>query len=169
MVVDFIPIFIEEFKQVQYYTVKLEGKAVSEFRDFQQRLGANPINKIELAEINRYIEKIGNEYGAYPQHFRHEEAAEALPPGYHTFIETDNYNNYGLRLYCIRLCPSVVILLNGDRKTNQKAQRCPNCRPHFERASILSKAIDRAIVDGYMSILDEEMKLEIDDDFELEI
>ncbi|MBI2284191.1 MAG: hypothetical protein HYU71_10815 [Bacteroidetes bacterium] len=169
MIVEFIPIFIDEFERVQYYTVRLEGRAVSEFKDFQTRLGKNAEDRVELSEINRYIEKIGNEYGAYPEHFRHEEAAEALPPGYHTFIETDNYNDYGLRLYCIRLCPSVVILLNGDRKVNQKAQRCPNCRPHFEKASIISKAINRAIVDGYMRVVDEKMELEIDGDFELEI
>lgn len=142
---------------------------MSEFRDFQTRMGNKEENQLELSEINRYIEKIGNEFGAFPQHFRHEKAAEALPPYYHTFIDSNKQNDYGLRLYCIRMSNSVVILLNGDRKTKQKAQDCLNCRIHFERANKIAKAIDNAISDGFMGINEDEMLLEIDEDFDLEI
>lgn len=126
-------------------------------------------NKIELAEINRYIQLIGSKYGAIEQHFKNEDAAERLPPPYHQFIETEDPNNYGLRLYCIRLSPSVVILLNGDRKTARKVSRCDNCKMHFNLAVGLAKKITQAILDGQMGIDEEERELWMDDDFELNL
>lgn len=150
---------------MHYYSVRYEGRQNSEFKDFQLRMALG--NVVELAEINRYIEMIGQKYGAYEQHFKGEDAAERLPPPYHRFIESDNYDDFGLRLYCIRLSPSVVILLNGDHKTKRKALECKNCKPHFTKAVALAKKINQAILDGYIEINEEEKELWIEDDFEL--
>lgn len=150
---------------MHYYTVRYEGNQYSEFKDFQLRMSVD--NNIELAEINRHIENIGKKYGAWPKHFKDEDAAERLPPPYHQFIETDDPNNYGLRLYCIRLSPSIVILLNGYRKTQLKVANCENCKPHFAKATALAKKITQAIVDGDMEINEDEKEILIEDDFEL--
>lgn len=121
----------------------------------------------ELAEINRYINNIGKRFGATTNQFRHEGAADGLPPPYHPFIETDNPDDYGIRLYCIRISPSIVILLNGDSKTHQKAALCENCKPHFERANVLANKITQAIQQGDIEIGEDERQLTTYDDFEL--
>lgn len=164
MIAEIVEIPALAFKKVHFYSVRLEGRVNSEFRDFQLRM-AQKGNKAELAEINRYIENIGKKFGAFPNQFRDEGAADGLPPPYHQFVESDEPNDYGLRLYCIRLSPSVVILLNGDRKTNLKAQLCDNCRQHFDKANALAGKITQAIVDGYIEM--DEKEILIDEDFEL--
>ena len=150
---------------MHFYSVCFEDRKNSEFKDFQLRMAQN--NAVELAEINRYIELIGQKYGALEHHFKGEDAAERLPPPYHHFIETDDYDNYGLRLYCIRLSPSVVILLNGDRKTTRKVLECNNCKPHFTKAVALAKKINQSIIEGFIEINEEEKEIEVEDGFEL--
>lgn len=168
MIVSILPIARLQFDRVNYYTVKIEGRTSSEFADFQRRM-SNERDGRELAELNRYIERIGDRYGAYPNHFKDEDAAERLPPPYHKFIETDEPDNYGIRLYCIRLTPSIVILLNGDRKTALKVKDCSNCYRHFDLARTLSKKITEAINDGDIELNEETKEIEIAEDFELTI
>jgi hypothetical protein len=168
LIVEIVQIPALAFKKVHFYSVRLEGRVNSEFRDFQLRMNQKG-NQIELAEINRHIENIGKRFGAYPKQFRDEGAADGLPPPYHEFLESDDPDDYGLRLYCIRLSPSVVILLNGDRKTNLKARLCDNCKPHFEKANALAGKITQAILDGYMEIDEDEKEIQIEEDFELTI
>lgn len=141
---------------------------MSEFRDFQQRMSVNKKDELELNEIRRYIEKIGKEWGAYPKHFKHERAAERLPPPYH-YIETEDANDYGLRLYCIRLTPEIVILLNGGRKTNLDPELCNNCSKHFTLANRISNKINEAINDGYIELNHTTGEIDIEEDFELDI
>lgn len=169
MIIDILPISNLRFELVQYYTIRVEGRGKSEFNDFTERMRREDRNSKELAEINRYIEQIGKFYGAYGQHFRHEGAAEGLPPPYHEFLESENEQDFGLRLYCIRLSPSIVILLNGDRKTTLKAQNCDNCRKHFSLAQQVAKVINQAIADGYIEINEAEKEIDIEEDFDLSI
>lgn len=165
MIVQLIPIPALTFNKVHYYSVRYEGREYSEFNDFQLRMAVD--NSVELAEINQYIKNIGSKYGADPRHFRDEGAADGLPPPYHQFLESDNSDDYGLRLYCIRLSSSVVVLLNGDRKTKLKVQDCENCKPHFEKAGALAKKITQAILDRDMEVDEEEKEIIIEADFEL--
>lgn len=157
------------FEKVMYYTVQLEGKEISEFRDFQQRLSLTERDRLELNEIRVYIQQIGMKWGAKPSHFRNEREADGLPPSYH-FFETEGTEDFGLRLYCIRLCDEIVILLNGDRKTQQKAQACTNCKVHFELANKIARSINTAIADGDIW-LDTSLKEIViaEEDFELNI
>lgn len=157
-----------QFARVHYYTIRVE-KRQPEFSDFVRRMAVDERDADELAEINRYIEQIGEHFGAYPVHFRKEDDAEGLPPPYHDFIGTDMPNDYGLRLYCIRLTPSIVILLNGDRKSARKVQQCGNCYKHFNLARRLSRQITSALVDGFITINEVNRIIEQDEDFELEI
>ena len=169
MIVEIVPLSTLAFEKVHYYTVRLDGRPDSEFKDFITRMSQKKNDSIELAEINRYIQKIGDEYGAHKEHFKEEDAAERLPPPYHQFIETGEPDDYGLRLYCIRLTPSVVILLNGDRKTALKVKNCKNCYKHFDRARKISRKITKAITDGLIEIKDDDKEIIVDDDYELNI
>ncbi|MDN3654045.1 hypothetical protein QWZ08_00320 [Ferruginibacter paludis] len=165
MVVHLLPIPSLALEKVRYYTVLLENKGISEFRDFIQRAAQH--SPVELAEINRYIQQIGEKYGASENHFKPEDAAERLPPPYHEFIETEDVNDFGLRLYCIRLTTGIVILLNGDRKTALKVKDCEKCYRHFDLARKIARKINAAILDGYIEINDSAREIEVEQDFEL--
>lgn len=169
MLVRIVPILNLNYEKVQYYTVVLEGKEMSEFRDFQQRMSVNENDRVELNEIRRYIKQIGVEWGAHPKHFKHERAAERLPPPYH-YIETEDPDDYGLRLYCIRLCNEIVILLNGARKTHRDPEQCPACGPHFKMANRIARKINKAIEEKMIRLDADNREIVIDDhEFELEI
>lgn len=143
-----------EYKKVTYYVLHVEDRMRNEFADFQYRMKLIERYKEELQKILYRIADLGDKFGAEPKYFRHERAAEALPsPDYH-YLEVDEngQEEYGLRLYCLRLTNEVVLLLNGDIKTTEKADDCPNCGKHFRFANRVSKAIDEAIVGKRMSI-----------------
>lgn len=168
MIVEIVPISNLKYEKVSWYTVRLKNRELSEFRDFQYRMAKNKRDEAELNEIRRYIKQIGKYLGAHPKHFKHERAAERLPPPYH-YIETDDPNDYGLRLYCIRLCNEIVILLNGGRKTHHDPEKCPNCSAHFKLANRISVKINEAIKEKRIELNPETKEIEIDEDFELEI
>ena len=169
MIVEIVPIQNLRYEKVTYYTARVEGRDASEFRDFQQRMSANTNDQIELNEIRRYIQKIGNEWGAEPVHFKDERAAERLPPPYYHFIDSDDPNDYGLRLYCIRLTKEIVILLNGGRKTDRNPERCKNCSQHFKFANRLAEKINEAITEKFIYLNSDTREIEIDEDFDLEL
>lgn len=130
-----------QFSKTWFYTVQVEGRPMSEFQDFQKRMQRDKKDKNQVAEINRFIKQIGKYYGAQDRYFKREGNAERLPPPTHRFIESDGETDFGLRLYCVRISDEIVILLNGDRKTTQKLQDCPNCKPHFDFANMISDLI----------------------------
>lgn len=150
--------------KVTFYSAQLGDRLTTEFTDFKNR--AIQINNEELAELLRFIQNIGQKYGAAAEHFKKEDNAERLPPPYY-HISTEAPNDYGLRLYCIRLTNKIVILLNGDKKTAQKTQNCKNCKKHFMIAKRISKSIDNAISDNYIEL--KNFEIQIEDDFELTI
>ena len=119
----------------------------------------------QLGMILQFIKDIGKKYGARKAHFRHERAADALPPPY--YIQPGKPNKYGLRLYCIRLSDQVVVLLNGDLKIENDPEDCPNCRRHFRFANALARRLDEALRNKELLIADRE--LHMDDDFEIEL
>lgn len=119
----------------------------------------------QLGMILQYIEEIGEKYGALRGHFKHERSADALPPPY--YIQPGKPNRYGLRLYCIRLSNEIVVLLNGDLKTENNPEDCPNCRRHFRFANALARRLDEAI--RAKDIILNGKELEMDDDFEVEL
>ncbi len=154
------------FDKVHFYTIKIDEQ-ISEFTDFVSRMRQSELNTHELGELIAFIGEIGAKYGASKNRFRHEAAADALavPAVSHIDIESEEKIHYGLRLYCIRLSDSIVILLNGDRKITQKAQDCPNCKFHFQLANKISIKITKAIIEK--EILLDSKNILFDEDFEL--
>ena len=156
-----------QFSKVSYYTVQVDGRPLSEFRDFQTRMQQNEKDKKQVAEINRLIENIGKKHGAQERFFKREGFAERLPPATYHFIDSDGETDFGLRLYCVRISEEVVILLNGDRKTAQSLKDCPNCKPHFDFANKISDAIYKAKtkeeieIDGFDILMDDDYVLSI--------
>lgn len=153
-----------QFPKVWFYTVQVNGKPLSEFKDFQQRMQGDVKDKRQVAEINRQIEQIGKYYGAQDQYFKREGNAERLPAPTHRFFDSDGETDFGLRLYCIKINEQIVILLNGARKTSQRVQDCGNCKPHFDFANTISDLIFEAFkndiieYDGFDILIDEDFE-----------
>ena len=154
------------FKQVTYYSVRLEGKDNTEFEDFLERHEHNDDIRTELDELFWWLEEIGTRIGARTDYFRHERRAHALPPPSRKLRMVQHKH---LRLYCMRISDHVVILFNGGVKTAATAQECPDVKPHFERANRLAQAIDEAIKRNDITLSANGDRLEFDDDLEFEV
>lgn len=142
------------FRKVQYYSVCFEGDEFPEDFKFEKRFG-NSEEFLESYNIIRYwLAKIGDERGASSRYFRKEKLTSEERHFYSCALpaptEEDLFGNYVsntdetsisdrcLRLYCLRLSDSVVVLYNGDIKTADKVQKCPNCYPYFKKINNLS-------------------------------
>jgi hypothetical protein len=141
-----------QFSKVSYCTVKIWGRDLTEFEDFQYRMGKNEKDRRQRDEINRFIDRIGEIYGAQDQYFKREGRAERLPPPTYRFIDSDGEEDFGLRLYCVKLNDELVVLLNGDRKTAQSVRDCARCKPHYDLANKVSDAIYYATKDDKLEI-----------------
>jgi hypothetical protein len=143
---------IEAFRRmdaVTYYTVRLEAadeeERLSETDDFFERFGTEDNEHGEaFDQIFDLLLAIG-ERGAYERYFRFEARALALP-GYRqavcSLLEDDEEYPSNLRLYCILLSESVVVLCNGGIKTARTPQECPNVAGHFRLANSVAKHLD---------------------------
>lgn len=133
---------------MKFYSVLVEGHDTAEFIDFLDRMRKS--HPTQLGELLQIIREIGNVYGAETRFFRPERDASALPPPRFQYVGDDDEdpdNQYGLRLYCLRLNDTVVILFNGDLKTAKTAQECLNCKRHFEFANRVTRRIDEGIAE----------------------
>lgn len=150
---------IEEvrFSEVTFYSVKSENESLSLFQDFVTRI--RKLSTIELERIKQHIQFMGM-YGAKEERFRPEKNAHAIP-----VFETKKH----LRLYALRISDEIVFLFNGDFKTAQKAQDCPNVYPHFRLANLLSEKITNAIIQKDIKVDFENKSLLTNPDFILEL
>lgn len=155
---------VTHFKKVTYYSVVKEGEATNMFLEFVNRIAQNESLAKDLQMIKIWLEKIGDKHGAKEHYFRHEQAANALPPPFR-FTETES----NLRLYCMRVNENAVILFSGDVKTAQTAQQCPHVKPYFDDAIRLTKKIDEAMRERRIQTDWMTGRLIIDPDFFIEI
>lgn len=163
---------IAQYNKVSYYSVCMKSNTVSLFEEFINF--HTTANKKKLNHVLEWIRIIGNKYGAQPHLFRPEgESADAsaLPPKgierppHYTEFGKKKANN--IRLYCLRANENVVILFNGDIKTTQYAQDCPNVKKHFKLANLLTKAIDNAFIEKDIVWNDDHTEINFDEDFKL--
>ncbi|MEM9917871.1 MAG: hypothetical protein AAF990_07235 [Bacteroidota bacterium] len=118
----------------------------------------------EFGVILKLIKIIGRR-GAKDIFFRFEDMALALPSkpskriaGVQVMMDST------LRLYCVKISESIVILCNGGIKTTHKATDCPNVSSHFRLANLIAKKVYEQLKIG-MIRLDE--KTLISDDPEI--
>lgn len=170
--------YIQAYEKVIYYSVTLYDENEhqisdygSTFEDFIKEHEHK--NYSELDYVLNWIKHIGNVKGALPHYFRFENRASGLPPKEKvaskenvSFVDVEN-QNHTLRLYCLPLNKQVVILFSGGIKTTEKAQDCPNVGSHFRLANKLAKAIDEALKQGDIDLLDDDIAFE--DDLEMTI
>lgn len=100
----------------------------------------------DLSEIDAQILRIAEE-GVSPNFLRGERLAVALPGNKWEIVsrEFSPAKDGPLRLYCVLLPHEIIILCNGDRKTADSAQDCPNVEPHFSFANSLHRTVKRRL------------------------
>jgi hypothetical protein len=164
--------FIASYDKVTYYSVALVDEEVdlpSYFGKFVSRHQQR--NREKLNHILSWLKEIGNAWGARPHLFRDERKAHALPPKgalrepTYVEIEIGKVVANNLRLYCYRLSESVVFLFDGDVKTADAAQDCPNVGPHFRTANKLVQVIDECFNQGDIEWNDDRTDILYDEEF----
>jgi hypothetical protein len=142
-----VEIYDDEGKYCTFYTVRWLDTELSETDKFFEKFRNDERLKGPLKELAVFLESvIANKYGAREDFFRFENMANALPPSGEYKVEKVNisYNNFPLRLYCLRISDSLVILFNGGEKTAATAQRGKTSMAFIE-ANKFAKRILEAI------------------------
>lgn len=145
-----LEIFNDEGSRCTFYTVKWQDAHHSETDKFFIKYRNDEKLKRSLQELAKFLEiVIGEENGALKDFFRPENYAEALPPSgtYRVDEVTINYGQFPLRLYCLRISDSLVVLFNGGEKTSQTAQGGKTSMA-FQEANQFAKRITEALLEG---------------------
>ncbi len=117
-----LEIFDDEGTECSFYTVRYLDAEISETERFFDKFYRDASLKSYVQELAVLLQnEIGNKYGAREIFFRPERKAQALPPK-PGLREIRIPYNFPLRLYCLRLSNSCVILFNGGEKTSQTSQ-----------------------------------------------
>jgi len=128
---------------VTFYTAKLGTNTETEFGSFTENDFPDHVREIQI--LYQVISRMHNR-GAKLYYFKNEKNAEALPIVTSNVMKA-NKKDFGIRLYCIFLNESEVILLNGGIKTKKKPQDCPNVKDHFRIANKIAVALYSHLAD----------------------
>lgn len=103
---------VTQTEKAGLFTICFEGESYNEFQKFIVKSNENAILQPDLQEILRIIQRMMQEVGFLERMFRPEgrmrDRVAALP------LETNK-----LRLYCLRLSDSVLIVGNGGQKSTR--------------------------------------------------
>lgn len=164
------PLF--KLDKVAYYSIVMEGDTKSLYEQFIMKHTIE--NRKKLNHIQAWLKIMGDKYGAQKHFFRNEAKGadtSALPPRGKdrepSFVENGKNKHNNLRLYTLRANEKVVFLFNGDIKTTDKAQDCPNVKKHFSFANQLTNAIDLAFRNSDIKWNEDYTIILFDKDFKL--
>jgi|SRR5690554_3440374 hypothetical protein len=161
-----LEIFDDESPKCQFYTVRLDGDELSETDKFLDKFNRDEHLKPYVQQLVSFIfDTIGIRNGAINDFFREERKAQALPPPVNVKVEEIDFGlDFPLRLYCLRLSDSCVILFNGGEKTSQRAEDGKTSMAFYEANQYAEKILNlfnskiirlnseqREIVDFYTS------------------
>jgi hypothetical protein len=127
-------LIIEPYKALEkadFYTIRLQNKAICETDEFIQRFLNDLLYQKDLSSIVQWLRKMG-EMGTLERFFRPENVAHAIP------VDRSN-----LRLFCIRLSDELIVLGNGGIKTSMKIQDSPDAYPAFRDMIAVGKILRR--------------------------
>jgi len=152
-----LEIFDDQGEICTFYTVRKCDADFTETDKFFTKYENDIKFQRSIQELAMFIsKKIGDEMGASECFFRFENTAQALPPsGTHNVENISiNYGNFPLRLYCLRISESLVVLFNGGEKTDGTAQGGKTSMA-FQEANIFAKRILEALKEKVIYITDD--------------
>lgn len=155
-----LEIFDDESPKCMFYTVLVEGEELSETDLFFKRFFEDEHFKSEAMELATFLSvTIGTKRGALNDFFREEQKAHALPPPLRVEIEEVDFGrDFPLRLYCLRLSRSCLVLFNGGEKTSQSAQD-GNTSISFRQANEFAKKILEALNQKQIKLCSKERQI----------
>ena len=141
---------LEEYENVNFYSIKMAGKELTELESFFEKFpeGCEYDNEIDV--IISWIDQIA-ERGALERYFRPEgkygDGVGVIP------IDVGNK----LRLYCLRLSDKILVFGNGGVKDARTWQESKTLAPYVKLLIDTSRFISSRIKDGTMVLVDKEI------------
>lgn len=141
---------IEEYEDINFYSIHLEGEELSEFENFFEKFPEGCSYDEEIDVVISWLDKI-SERGALERYFR--------PEGHYGdgvgVIPIDIGNK--IRLYCIRLSNKILIFGNGGVKDAKSWQQSATLAPYVKLLIDTSRFIQSRIKDGTIVLVDKEI------------
>jgi hypothetical protein len=148
----------DEGSRCIFYSVRWTDSVENETNKFFNRFRDKDHPDHESAVILYHLitHNIGERFGAADAFFdRLEDQAQALPPRPKRVFGIEELTfPFSLRLFCLRLSESVVVLFNGGIKDAEKIQDCDDLRMPFYEAKLLAQRIDDEVQAGMIIVND---------------
>ncbi|OUJ69937.1 hypothetical protein [Hymenobacter crusticola] len=150
---------------LRLYTLRKEDAELSEAADFFERMEARAAtDEVVAGQLDRFLaalEQIDERgYSLFKTDLLRQEArAQALPPT-SRYMREIGVDQTSLRLYCYAAGNRTLVLFNGDVKTTDQAQNCPNVARHFQFAQQAALALDQCRRDWEVASDDGELLLD---------
>ena len=141
---------LEEYENVNFYSIKMAGEELTEMEAFFEKFpeGCEYDNEIDV--IISWIDQIA-ERGALERYFRPEgrysDGVGVIP------IDVGNK----LRLYCLRLSDKILVFGNGGVKDARTWQESKTLAPYVKLLIDTSRFISSRIKDGTIVLVDKEI------------
>lgn len=141
---------LEEYENVNFYSIKMAGEELTEMEAFFEKFpeGCEYDNEIDV--IISWIDQIA-ERGALERYFRPEgrygDGVGVIP------IDVGNK----FRLYCLRLSDKILVFGNGGVKDARTWQESKTLAPYVKLLIDTSRFISSRIKDGTIVLVDKEI------------
>ena len=141
---------LEEYKNVNFYSIHLEGEELTEMEAFFEKFPIGSEYDEEIDVIISWIDKIA-ERGALERYFRPEgkygDGVGVIP------IDVGNK----IRLYCLRLSDKILVFGNGGIKDAARWEDSKTLAPYVKLLIDTSRFIASRIKDGTIVLMDKEI------------
>lgn len=141
---------LEEYQNVNFYSIHLVGKELTELEAFFEKFPIGSEYDEEVDMIISWIDKIA-ERGALERYFRPEgkygDGVGVIP------IDVGNK----IRLYCLRLSDKILVFGNGGVKDAARWEDSETLAPYVKLLIDTSRFISSRIKDGTIVLMDKEI------------
>ncbi len=141
---------VEENEHVNFYSIHLEGKELTELEVFFEKFPVGCDYDEEIDVIITWMDKIA-ETGALERYFRPEgrygDGVGVIP------IDVGNK----VRLYCLRLSDKILVLGNGGVKDTATWQESEELAPYVKLLIDTSRFISSRMNNGSLVLVDKEI------------
>lgn len=141
---------IEEYANINFYSIHLQEKELSELESFFEKFPDGSPYDEEIDVILSWLDKIA-ERGALERYFRPEgrygDGVGVIP------IDVGNK----IRLYCIRLSDKIIVFGNGGIKDARSWQQSKTLAPYVKLLIDTSRFIQARIKNGTIVLVDKEI------------
>lgn len=141
---------IEEYENINFYSVLLDGNELTELERFFEKFPEGCEYDAEVDVILAWMDKIA-ERGALERYFRPEgrygDGVGVIP------IDVGNK----LRLYCLRLSDKILIFGNGGVKDAKSWEDSPTLAPYVELLMDTSRFLSSRERNGTVLLVDKEI------------